>query len=120
MSKVRETIDFRVCDIAKPTRILRGGDKEHEPVSVPDLLSKAVEKYADHPALAYQDHETKTWKFINYKEYKEKVDQFAKVFIKLGLKRFGSVAVLAFNSIEWFITELACIHAGYEELRNQR
>lgn len=113
MSKIRETREFRVTDITKPTRILRGiNEKEHEPTSVPDLLSQAVEKYAEHPAMAFQLPETKTWKFINYKEYKEKVDQFAKVFIKLGLKRFGSVAVLAFNSVEWFITELAAIHAG--------
>jgi long-chain-fatty-acid--CoA ligase ACSBG len=112
MSKIRETRDFRVCEISKPTRILRPENAEHEPTSVPDLLSRAVEKFGDHPALAYQDHETKSWKFINYKEYKGKVDQFAKVFIKLGLKRFASVAVLAFNSVEWFITELAAIHAG--------
>lgn len=112
MSKIRETKDFRVTEVEKPTRILKIDNGAHEATSVPDLLSKAVAKYADHPALAYQDHETKTWKFISYKEYKEKVEKFAKIFIKLGLKRFGSVAVLAFNSVEWFVTELAAIHAG--------
>lgn len=112
MSKTRETRDFRVCEVTKPTRILRTEHAEHDPVSVPDLLSRAVDKFGDHPALAYQDHETKSWKFLSYKEYKEKVEQFAKVFIKLGLPRFGSVAVLAFNSVEWFVSELAAIHAG--------
>lgn len=112
MSKIRECRDFRICEIYKPTRILRAENGEHEPTSVPDLLSRTVEKFGDHPALAYQDHETKSWKFINYIEYKEKVEKFAKVFIKLGLQRFGSVAVLAFNSVEWFVTELAAIHAG--------
>lgn len=113
MSKIRETREFRVTDPKKPTRILRSNDSsDREPVSVPFLLSRAAEKYPSHPALAQRDHQTKSWSFINYKEYKEKVDQFAKVFIKLGLKRFGSVAVLAFNSVEWFVTELAAIHAG--------
>lgn len=112
MSKIRETKDFRVTDVTKPTRILQTENDQRVPISVPDLLSRAVEKYGDHPALAYQDTETKSWKFVNYKEYKTKVDQFAKVFIKLGLNRFGSVAVLAFNSVEWFVTELAAIHAG--------
>lgn len=112
MSKVRtEAREFRVTDVTRPSRILKIGDNDPEPESVPDLLARIVENYAEHPALAYQD-QTKAWKFISYKEYKEKVDQFAKVFIKLGLKRFGSVAVLSFNSVEWFITELAAIHAG--------
>lgn len=118
MSRLRETKDFRVADITKPVRILRT-DKDHEPISVPDLLSWAVENYGDHPALAYQDHQTKSWRFISYKEYKEKVEKFAKIFIKLGLERFGSVAVLAFNSVEWFITELAAIHAGYVALHQR-
>lgn len=113
MSKVRESKDFRVTDKRKPMRILRAVDNtDYQPISVPDLLQRAVDKYSDHPALAYNDPATKSWKFINYKEYKAKVDQFAKVFIKLGLQRWGSVAVLAFNSVEWFVTELACIHAG--------
>lgn len=113
MSKVRETKDFRVTDKKRPMRILRASDgSDCEPVSIPDLLKKAVDKYSDHPAIAYNDPETKNWKFINYKDYKAKVEQFAKVFIKLGLQRWGSVAVLAFNSVEWFVTELACIHAG--------
>lgn len=112
MSKIRETKDFRVSEIRKPIRVLRQADHEDfEPLSVPEMLNRTVEKYGDHPALAYQD-QTKTWQFISYKEYKAKVDQFAKVFIKLGLSRWGSVAVLAFNSVEWFVTELAAIHAG--------
>jgi long-chain-fatty-acid--CoA ligase ACSBG len=36
----------------------------------------------------------------------------AKVFIKLGLERFDAVSVIAFNSPEWFVTELSAIHAG--------
>lgn len=101
-----------MTDVRKPTRVLKIDSADQDPVSVPELLTRAAEKYGDHPALAYQDHETKSWKFVNYKEYKGKVEQFAKVFIKLGLQRFGSVGVLSFNSVEWFVTELAAIHAG--------
>lgn len=110
MSFVKNTKEFRITEINKPVRILKtDGD---DPISIPDLFNRIVENYAENPALAYLDQETKKWNFINYKEYKEKVDKYAKIFIKLGLKRFGSVAVLAFNSVEWFVTELACIHAG--------
>lgn len=41
-----------------------------------------------------------------------RVHKVAKAFIKLGLKRHHSVAVLASNCPEWFISELAAIHAG--------
>lgn len=113
MSKIRETRDSRITNKTKPMRILRSNDLlDYEPITVPDLLQRAVDKFPDHPALAFNDPKTKTWSFINYKEYKAKVDKFAKIFIKLGLKKWDSVAVLAFNSVEWFVTELACIHAG--------
>lgn len=36
----------------------------------------------------------------------------AKAFLKLGLERHHSVAILGFNSPEWFIADLAAIHAG--------
>jgi long-chain-fatty-acid--CoA ligase ACSBG len=112
MSKIRETTNIRATEINRPIRILRQPENsDFEPCTVPDLLSKTVEKYGDHPALAYQDS-SKHWQFVSYNDYKAKVDQFAKVFIKLGLKRWGSVGVLAFNSVEWFISELAAIHAG--------
>jgi long-chain-fatty-acid--CoA ligase ACSBG len=112
MSKIRSTRDFRVAKKNVPTRILRENGDDYEPVSVPDLLSRTVENYGEHPAMAYLDSQTKTWKFVSYFEYKAKVEKIAKVFIKLGLKRWDSVGVLAFNSVEWFITELAAIHAG--------
>lgn len=111
MSFVRNTNDFRVTQIDKPARIVRT-EGDFDPISIPDLFGRVVENYGENPALAYLEHGTKKWKFISYNEYKEKVDKIAKVFIKLGLKKFGAVAVLAFNSVEWFITEMATIHAG--------
>lgn len=111
MSYMRAANDFRVSQINKPVKIFRN-DGDYEPQTIPDLFENIVENYGENPALAYMDHETKKWKFVSYKEYKQRVDKYAKVFIKLGLKRFGAVAVLAFNSVEWFITELATIHAG--------
>lgn len=111
MSFIRSTNNFRVHKINDPVKITRD-EGDFDPQTIPDLFDTIVENYGENPALAYLDHETKKWKFINYREYKQRVDKYAKVFIKLGLKRFGSVAVLAFNSVEWFVTELATIHAG--------
>lgn len=75
-------------------------------------MKRTVENYGERKALMYKDEISKSWTGISYKEYRERVEKMAKVFIKLGLERHGTVAVLAFNSVEWFISELAAIHAG--------
>lgn len=75
-------------------------------------MSNVVEKYPNHLALMRKDEISKEWKGITYKEYKDRVEKMAKVFIKLGLERHGTVAVLAFNSVEWYVSELAAVHAG--------
>nr|CAD7446791.1 unnamed protein product [Timema bartmani] len=45
-------------------------------------------------------------------EYRTAVRTCSKAFLKLGLKRYHSVCILGFNSPEWFISDLAAIHAG--------
>jgi long-chain-fatty-acid--CoA ligase ACSBG len=111
MSYIRPANNFRTHKINEAVKITRD-EGDFDLVTIPDLFDQIVENYAENPALAYLDQGTKKWIFISYREYKARVDKYAKVFIKLGLKRFGSVAVLAFNSVEWFVTELATIHAG--------
>lgn len=113
--RIMPTTDFRVTDPTKPVRILRDTNDRTasvEPISVPVLMKRTAENYASIMALMYQDETSKEWKGITYKEYRERVEKMAKVFIKLGLERHGTVAVLAFNSVEWFVSELAAIHAG--------
>jgi long-chain-fatty-acid--CoA ligase ACSBG len=114
MSKVallRETEDLHVTDPSKPVKIQRVPN-DVAPISVPALMKRTVENYGNNKALMYQDEITKEWTTITYKEYRDRVEKMAKVFIKLGLERYGTVAVLAFNSVEWFVSELAAIHAG--------
>lgn len=115
ISVVRETTDFRVTDLSKPVRIFRNPNDRTasiEPITVPALMKRTVQNYGNHKALMYKDEVTRKWTGITYKEYRDRVEKMAKVFIKLGLERFGVVAVLAFNSVEWFVSELAAIHAG--------
>lgn len=88
------------------------GNGAREPITLTDLFSKIVRDYGDNAALAYKADGNNQWNKITYNEYKTRVDHMAKVFIQLGLKRYHSVAVLAFNSVEWFVTEMATIHAG--------
>jgi long-chain-fatty-acid--CoA ligase ACSBG len=114
-SITREMTDYRSTDPAKPVRILRNPNDRTttiEPISVPALMKRTVDNYGSHTALMYRDEVSKQWRGITYKEYQQRVEKMAKVFIKLGLERHGSVAILAFNSVEWFISALAAIHAG--------
>lgn len=104
--------DYRSTELCKTVKVLRPENDKVEPITVQALLKRNVDSYPDHNALMYQDEVTKEWVGITYKEYRERVEKMAKVFIKLGLERHGTVAVLAFNSVEWFVSELAAIDAG--------
>lgn len=92
------------------------GSKEEigsiEPTTVIEMFRTSVEKFADHPALKRKNSITKDYEVISYNDYRDRVEKIAKAFINLGLERHGTVAILAFNSVEWFVSELAAIHAG--------
>ena len=110
---IREASSTRVTNPNDAVQIVREseGVGAHEPITVPALMARTVKDFGNHKALVFKDSEN-VWQSITYKEYKDRVEKIAKVFIKLGLKRHHTVAVLAFNSAEWFISELAAIHAG--------
>lgn len=92
-------------------RIAKEGLAALDPLSVPDLMDRTVRDHPDHPAMVFRNAQ-KHWQTVTYREYRERVHHMAKVFIKLGLEPLHTVAVLAFNSPEWFVSELSAIHAG--------
>lgn len=114
--KIREATDFRVTDPRNAVKMLEDFSDDpaakFEPMSVVDAFERTVENYPNHKALMFKDEIKKVWDGISYQEYKNRVEKMAKVFIKLGLERHGTIAVLAFNCVEWFVAELAAIHAG--------
>lgn len=114
MENIKEAESYIVTDPSHPVKIFKSDilTSHREALTLPQLLNKAVELYPDHAALKYKKNDSEEWSVITYKEYKSRAEKIAKCFIKLGLKEFESVAVLAFNCPEWFIAELAAIHAG--------
>ena len=48
----------------------------------------------------------------SYTEYLKDITSVAKAFVHLGLEHHYGVAILGFNSPEWFISDLAAIFAG--------
>lgn len=114
MEKVKESESYIVTDPSHPVKIFKNDFLKYhrEALTLPQLLNKSVELFPDRAALKFKKSDSDEWNVITYKEYKSRAVKIAKCFIKLGLKEFESVAVLAFNCPEWFIAELAAIHAG--------
>lgn len=83
-----------------------------EPITIPHMFERVVNKFSNVAAMVQENLCTNEWVTITYAEYRQKVEHMAKVFIKLGLERHGTVAILAHNSAEWFISGMATIHAG--------
>lgn len=112
--KEAEASDIRVSDSNKPVKIFHDENdptNQHGYMTVPELMQQVVDKYPNRNALMYRNEGNDEWNGIKFTEYRDRVGKIAKVFIKLGLERRGTVAVLAFNSVEWFISEFAAIHA---------
>lgn len=92
-------------------RIGKGGKDGIEALSIPANFGRTVDKYGNVPAMKYKRGSTE-WQSVTYSQYREKSLHIAKAFIKLGLEAHNSVGILAFNSPEWFYSELGAIHAG--------
>ncbi|KAJ4937690.1 hypothetical protein JOQ06_002322 [Pogonophryne albipinna] len=81
-----------------------------EPVTVHQMFKASVEKYGNMYALASKlDNK---WEKITFSEYYQFCRRAAKSFMKLGLERFHGVAILGFNSAEWFFSSVGTIMAG--------
>ncbi|CAH0727306.1 unnamed protein product, partial [Brenthis ino] len=92
-------------------RIGSRGPSAEPPVSVPGLLNRMAIRYPNEAALATKKNDGK-WHKLTYKQYQVNVRTIAKAFLKLGLERYHSVCILGFNSEQWYIADLAAIHAG--------
>lgn len=104
---------FRAINPTQTIEILRDVNEKAELVTIQQMFNEVVQKYGDRIALKQKDEITNEWKGISYKTYRDKVEKIAKVFIKLGIERHGTVTILASNCTEWFVAELAAVFAGY-------
>lgn len=112
-AKVRPASDYRTTKREEAVKLRIGNDgvSASEPVTLPYVLYRTAKNHPDVPALK-QKNADNVWETVTYSQYRENVLKTAKVFIKLGLEPKNTVAILAFNSPEWFYSELGAIHAG--------
>ncbi|XP_064013430.1 long-chain-fatty-acid--CoA ligase ACSBG1 isoform X3 [Pogoniulus pusillus] len=80
------------------------------PITVHQMFKQSLEKYGSLNALASK--KDGKWEKITFSEYYCLSRKAAKGFLKLGLERFHSVAILGFNSPEWFISAVGAVFAG--------
>uniref|UniRef100_A0A670YVN0 AMP-dependent synthetase/ligase domain-containing protein n=1 Tax=Pseudonaja textilis TaxID=8673 RepID=A0A670YVN0_PSETE len=80
------------------------------PITIHQMFLESLEKYTSLNALASKKEGK--WEKITFSEYYRLSRKAAKSFLKLGLERFHSVAILGFNSAEWFISAVGAVFAG--------
>ncbi|VFV40474.1 long-chain-fatty-acid--ligase [Lynx pardinus] len=80
------------------------------PYTVHQMFHESLDKYRDLRALGFKRQGV--WEHISYSQYYLLARRTAKGFLKLGLERAHSVAILGFNSPEWFFSAVGTVFAG--------
>ncbi len=78
--------------------------------SIPAYLREKTEPFLDLPALRYLDGNER--KVVNYREFMNQVEQFARGLVKLGVEPGDRVYLLADNSPKWIVADLGILQAG--------
>lgn len=62
------TLKYWTVDPSECVQIRMGkeGPSAEEPLTIPESFIKAADAFPDHPALVYEDQETKQWTTVSY------------------------------------------------------
>ena len=77
-------------------------------LTFPQVLDRIVEEFPDQYAFRYTTHDY----VRTYRQFRDDVDEFARVLIGMGVKQGDHVAVWATNVPEWFISFWAAVKIG--------
>ncbi|SDW83028.1 AMP-binding protein [Marinobacter mobilis] len=77
-------------------------------MTIGEMLDRTAEKYPDTEALVCL-HQDIRW---TYREFVEKVDEAARAFMAIGVKRGDRVGIWAPNRYEWTVTQFATAKVG--------
>ncbi|XP_039072738.1 long-chain-fatty-acid--CoA ligase ACSBG1 [Hyaena hyaena] len=80
------------------------------PYTIHQMFRSTLDKYWSLSALGVKRQGV--WEDISYSQYYLLARRAAKGFLKLGLERAHSVAILGFNSPEWFFSAVGTVFAG--------
>mmetsp|Transcript_589 Transcript_589/g.983 ORF Transcript_589/g.983 Transcript_589/m.983 type:complete len:705 (-) Transcript_589:81-2195(-) len=88
--------------------VSESGVASFPPVTVMDAFKSARANNGDTRALVSSDY-NRVWSWNMYYEDSMKV---GRALLKLGVKDFGSVCIIGFNSPEWFLGNMGAIACG--------
>ncbi|CAM6031550.1 unnamed protein product, partial [Sphagnum compactum] len=112
MDQIRPAEKFWTSDPEGAVKLRFGEEAaSRTPTSIPTVFNRVVAEYPNTPALCCKNGNN-TWETLTFRQYKEKVQHFAKALIKLGLKPRYSVSIIAHNCPQYLIGALAIMHAG--------
>ena len=86
------------------------GKASYEATTLPALFLKTVNAYGAKKAICVKRDDV--WKHWTWRQYYDDCSAAAKSFIQLGLEPYHSVAIIGFNSPEWFMSDVGAIMAG--------
>lgn len=78
--------------------------------TVMQVFDEAAKLWPSLPAL--KQKRSGAWQELTWGDYHKKVQAIAKAFIALGLEPGQGVAIIGYNSPEWFVADVAAIYAG--------
>lgn len=77
-------------------------------LTIGDLLEKQAKSNPDQEAVVYPEHNFR----VTYHEFNKLVDEAAKAFISIGVKKSDHVAMWSDNKFEWLVTQFATARIG--------
>lgn len=76
--------------------------------TIGQLLEQQVEKHPNHEALVYPEHGLR----LTYEQFNDRVNDFAKGLVSIGIKKGDHIAVWSDNKVEWIISQFATAKIG--------
>jgi len=98
----------KYIDIKSPATIL---EKNKSILSILKWNAETI-PYSNYCALNLKKNNSKEWKSINYKEYYNNVKQFAECLYNNNIEKNSKIAILGFNSQEWYYAHLGTMLLG--------
>lgn len=77
-------------------------------ITMPDLVDKMAEQFGNQEAFVYPQFDLR----YTYQSFKDKVDNIARAFLAIGIRKGDHVAMWATNYPEWTLTLFACSKIG--------
>lgn len=77
---------------------------------VMDVLDRTVRSHGPRPALRVKRNGA--WHTITWSDYHKQVRQVARALVSLGTQPGRGVAIIGYNSPEWFFADIGAIYAG--------